>query len=164
MELYPIFKLIHILATIIFLGNIYTGLFWMNRAHKTRNLSIINHTMKNLILSDRYFTMPGVIVILISGVGAALQNHLPLLRMGWIFWSIVLFSISGIVFGWKLAPLQRKIYNFTASGLDESSFDWKRYQRMYTEWDIWGLVAILTPLGALTMMVLKLPALSILAK
>lgn len=108
MGLYAILKLIHILATVAFLGNIYTGLFWMNRAHRTRDLAIINHTMKNIILSDKYFTVPGVVIILIGGLGAAIQNHLPILRLGWIFWPIVLFSISGIAFSWKIVPLQKK--------------------------------------------------------
>jgi uncharacterized membrane protein len=144
------------------MGNIYTGLFWMNRANKTGDISIINHTMRNVILSDKYFTIPGVIIILVGGFGAALQNHLPLLKLGWIFYPIVLFSISGIAFSWKVAPLQRKIANLTKDIRDD--FDWVSYRKLYREWDIWGLVAIITPLIALAMMVLKLPTLSFLAK
>jgi uncharacterized membrane protein len=162
MELYPLYKLIHVFAVIVFMGNIYTGLFWMNRANKTRDLSIINHTMKNVILSDKYFTIPGVIIILVGGFGAALQNHLPLLKLGWIFYPIVLFSISGIAFSWKVAPLQKKIATVTKDKHDD--FDWVNYRKLYREWDMWGLVAIITPLIALAMMVLKLPALSFLAK
>jgi uncharacterized membrane protein len=162
MELYSLYKLIHVFAVIMFMGNIYTGLFWMNRANKTRDLSIINHTMKNVILSDKYFTLPGVIIILVGGFGASFQNHLPLLRLGWIFYPIVLFSISGIAFSWKVAPLQKKIANVTRD--NHHDFDWVNYRKLYREWDMWGLVAIITPLIALAMMVLKLPALSILAK
>jgi uncharacterized membrane protein len=162
MEPYSIFKLIHILAVVLFMGNIYTGLFWMNRAHKSGNLSIINHTMKNIILSDKYFTIPGVFIILVGGFGGALQNHLPLLRLGWIFWPIVLFSVSGIAFSWKVAPLQKKIYKLTSEA--DSNFDWAHYHKLYKAWDVWGLVAIVTPLIALVMMVLKIPALSFLAK
>jgi uncharacterized membrane protein len=162
MEPYSIFKLIHILAVVLFMGNIYTGLFWMNRAHRTKDLSIINHTMKNVILSDKYFTVPGVIIILIGGFGAVFQNHLPMLRLGWIFYPIVLFSISGIAFSWKVVPLQKQIYNLT-NGSHEN-FDWDNYNKLFKEWEIWGLVAIVTPIVALAMMVLKLPELSFLAK
>ena len=38
--------------------------------------------------------------------------------------------------------------------LDE---EWKVLQRAYREWDIWGLIATLTPLAAFAMMVLKRP-------
>lgn len=162
MEPYSLYKLIHVFAIIVFMGNIYTGLFWMNRANKTGDVSIINYTMKNVILSDKYFTIPGVIIILVGGFGAAFQNHLPLLKLGWIFYPIVLFSISGIAFSWKVAPLQRKIANLTKDNRDD--FDWVSYRKLYREWDIWGIVAIITPLIALAMMVLKLPTLSFLAK
>jgi uncharacterized membrane protein len=162
MELYTIFKLIHILATVAFLGNIYTGLFWMNRAHRSRDLSIINHTMQTIILSDKYFTVPGVVIILIGGIGAAIQHRLPMLRLGLIFWPIVLFSLSGIVFAWKVVPLQKKISILTKG--DHDNFDWAKYVKLYNEWDLWGIIAIITPLAALAMMVLKLPASSILVK
>lgn len=162
MELYTIFKLIHILATVAFLGNIYTGLFWMSRAHRSRNLLIINHTMKTVILSDKYFTVPGVLIILIGGIGAAIQHRLPMLRTGWIFWPIILFSLSGIAFSWKVVPLQKKISMLTSG--DHDNFDWARYSKLYTQWDLWGIIAIITPLAALAMMVLKLPVAGIPAR
>ena len=162
MNPYAFFKLIPILAVVVFLGNVFTGLFWMYQANKTRRLAIIHHTMKSIILSDRYFTVPGVIVIVAGGFAAAIQSSMPLLRTGWIFWSIVLFSTSGIVFAWMLAPLQKKIKLLTAVKTeDEPGFDWAAYHKLYKAWDYWGLVAILTPLLALVMMVLKWPVKSI---
>jgi uncharacterized membrane protein len=162
MTSYAVFKLIHILAVVVFLGNIFTGLFWMYQAHKTHRITIIHHTIKSIILSDRFFTVPGVIIIVLGGLGAAIQSDIPLLRTGWIFWSIILFSVSGIVYGWKLAPLQKKIYRLTAVKIeDEPGFDWAAYQRLFKAWDAWGLLSILTPLLALVMMVFKWPAGSI---
>ena len=160
MNLYPLLKLVHIVAVIIFLGNIITGLFWMKQADKTKDLNIISFTIKGIRDSDRLFTIPGVIIILIGGFGAALHNSIPLLKTGWIFWPIVLFSISGIAFGWKLAPLQKEIYKLTATAENES-FDWGVYKRKLHEWEQWGLVAMLTPAIAVAMMVLKLPKQSI---
>ena len=94
MNAYALLKLIHIIAVIIFLGNIITGLFWMRIANKTNNLHIISFTMKGIMISDKWFTIPGVFVITAGGFSAAIQGGLPLLRTGWIFWSIVLFSLS----------------------------------------------------------------------
>ena len=82
----------------------------MRIANKTNNLSIISFTMKGIITSDKLFTIPGVIIITAGGFSAAIQGGLPLLRTGWIFWSIILFTLSGLVFSWKLAPLQKKIF------------------------------------------------------
>lgn len=154
---YIYFKLIHIAAVIIFLGNIITGLFWMHIAVKTNDLKIIHHTIRGIIKADRYFTIPGVIIITTAGLLAAIYGHFPIIRSGWIFWSIILFSISGITFGIKVAPLQKKIYNLTANTKDSSGFDWEIFNKFYFEWDIWGLIALLTPLVAFVMMTLKIP-------
>ena len=85
MNIYALLKLIHVFAVIIFLGNIITGLYWMKKADKTNDLSIISFTMKGIISSDKLFTIPGVIIITIGGFSAAILGGVPLLRTGWIF-------------------------------------------------------------------------------
>ena len=154
---YIYFKLIHIAAVILFLGNIITGLFWMHIAVKTKDLKIIHHTMYGIIKADRYFTIPGVIVITTAGILAAIYGHFPIIRSGWIFWSIILFSISGLAFGFKVAPLQKKIYKLSANKKDSSDFDWLSFKKVYLKWDIWGIIALVTPLAAFVMMTLKIP-------
>jgi uncharacterized membrane protein len=108
---YSSLKLIHLIAVMIFLGNIITGLFWMRIAVKTKDLKIIAFAMKGIIKTDRYFTLPGVVVITAGGFLAAIYGHFPILKTGWIFWSIIMFSISGLVFAFKVAPLQNNMYN-----------------------------------------------------
>lgn len=154
---YSHLKLIHLLAVTIFLGNTITALFWMNIAVKTKDLKIITHTMKGIITSDRYFTIPGVIIITVGGFMAAISGHYPILKTGWIFWSIILFSVSGIVFSFIVAPLQKKIYTLTLNKETFSDFDWVNFSKVCLAWDIWGLIAVLTSLAAFVMMVLKIP-------
>ncbi|HEY9113562.1 MAG TPA: DUF2269 family protein [Bacteroidales bacterium] len=154
---YTIIKLLHVLAVIMFLGNIFTGLFWMHIAKKTKDLKIISHTMQGVIRSDRLFTIPGVVLVTTFGIFAALHGHIPLIRTGWVFYSIILFTFSGIIFIWKVAPLQRKIYNFTHKQENNPDFDWNYFNKLYSQWDFWGLIAILAPVIALVMMILKLP-------
>lgn len=156
MNHYLLLKLIHILAVIVFIGNIYTGLFWMKRADRTNNSDVISFTMKSIIASDRWFTIPGVIIITAGGISAALYARIPLLRTGWIFWPIVLFTISGIIFSAKLAPLQKKIYKLTA-GVQKENFNREIYRSQLSQWERWGHLALLGPLAALVMMVLKVP-------
>jgi len=159
MNTYLFLKLIHIFAVIIFIGNITLGLFWMRQANKTGDLSIISFTMKGIITSDKWFTIPGVVIITAAGITAAIHGGLLLLKTGWIFWSIVLFSLSGILFSVKVAPLQRKILRIVENkSLKEFSHD--LYRSRLREWETWGLLALITPLAAMIMMVLKIPALS----
>lgn len=141
----------------LFLGNIITGLFWMRIAVKTKDIEIINFVMKGVIKADRYFTIPGVIIITAGGILAAVYGQFPILKTGWIFWSIIMFSISGIAFSIKLIPLQKKIYNFTLNKETSVDFNWSAFHKLYFEWDIWGLIAVLTPLAAFVMMTLKIP-------
>ena len=153
---YLYLKLLHILAVIIFLGNIITGLFWMRLAVKTKDLKIISHSINGVICSDRLFTIPGVLFIVAAGIFTAIFGHYPLMRTGWILWSIILFSVSGISFGWKVAPLQKKLSKITSPD-NSNPFDWNVFMKVFKEWEIWGLIALITPLLALCMMVLKLP-------
>ena len=155
--LYTWLKLFHIIAVIIFLGNIFTGLFWMRIAVKTKDVRIIHHSIRGVMLSDRYFTIPGVIFIIIAGIFTALVGNVPLIRTGWILWSLILFSISGIAFMWKVAPLQRKLSNLTSGSGDATLFDWTVFKKTFRDWELWGSVALLTPILALIMMVLKIP-------
>lgn len=155
---YLIFKFIHIIAVVLFLGNIITGLFWKFHADGTRDPNIIAHTFKGIIRADRWFTNPSVIVITLMGILAAVRAKLPILGTGWIFWSIVLFTISGIAFSVKVAPLQRKIQDLALEGAHKGEMDWDLYHRLSRSWEFWGLVAMISPLGALALMVIK-PAL-----
>lgn len=151
-------KLVHILAVILFIGNIVTGLFWHKHALRTGDARLIAHAMDGVLRSDRLFTMPGVLIIIASGVLAALQGGFPLLRTGWILWTLVLFAIAGIVFGVRLTPLQRRMRDFAQAAVADGNFDRAAYDRLSKQWDFWGAVATLAPLGGLALMVLK-PAL-----
>jgi len=151
---YLILKLIHVLSVIIFLGNITVGVFWKRAAEKTKDQKEIAFTFRGIIDADRRFTMPGVIGILIGGVGAALHGGYPLLRTGWILWSIILFIISGVAFMAKLVPLQKKIY---ALASDPIKFNWDEYHSLARQWELWGAVALITPFIAVILMVLKIP-------
>ena len=152
--MYALLKFAHILAVILFLGNVITGLFWKLHADRTKDPRIIGHTMEGIIRSDRLFTMPGVLFIIASGVAAAIRVGLPLLGTPWIFWSIVLFSLSGLAFWFAVAPLQKKIAAMTV-GKTADDFDWKRYRADSLRWELWGAFATLTPLLAAALMVLK---------
>jgi uncharacterized membrane protein len=157
---YLIFKFLHIAAVILFLGNIITGLFWKAHADRTRDPRMIEHTFIGIIRSDRWLTIPGVVVILIAGFGAAIVGRIPILGTGWILWSIVLFSLSGLAFSLRVAPLQVQLATLAQAGVKSGEFDWDRYDSLSRTWELWGLFALLTPVAAVVLMVVKpnLPA------
>ena len=153
--LYLAFKVLHILAVVMFLGNITTGIFWKEHADRTKDPRIIAHAMAGIIAADRWFTIPGVLIIVLAGISTAIAGHLPLLRTGWIFWSLVLFTLSGVAFmGW-LAPIQRRMLRLMEAGAASGQPDWNAYRRLSGGWAFWGAVALLLPLAAMVLMVLK---------
>jgi uncharacterized membrane protein len=150
--MYHVLQVVHVFAVILFMGNIITGLFWKFHADGTRNPIIVAHTMRGLIRADRWFTVPGVVVITVAGILAAIQAGLPLLRTGWILWSIVAFSLSGVAFAWKVAPLQRQLLLLSDH---PAELDWSTYRSKSLQWELWGLFATLTPAAAVILMVWK---------
>jgi len=153
--MYVWMKVLHIVAVVLFLGNIITGVFWHRHAARTRDPRLLAHTVEGVIRSDRLFTMPGVFVIIGTGVVAAMQAGLPLLKTGWIAWSLVMFAISGLLFGMQVAPLQRRLLALAQAGASKGSFDYNAYHRVAVRWEIMGTIATLTPLIALVLMVMK---------
>jgi uncharacterized membrane protein len=152
--MYLALKLLHLVAVIVFLGNITTGLFWHAHAARTRDPKLLAHTMDGIIRSDRWFTLPGVVGIIAAGVLLAMYGHFPLLRTPWILWTLVLFAISGVVFGVRVAPLQRELKASAENGM-RGTFDYARYHALALRWEVWGAIALLTPVVGLALMVLK---------
>jgi uncharacterized membrane protein len=68
----------------------------------------------------------------------------------------VLFAASGFVFGRRVAPLQREIVK-VAGTAEPGAASWDAYKKLYDGWALWGLVALLAPVGAVVIMVLKPP-------
>ena len=153
--MYLALKALHIAAVVLFLGNIYTGLFWKLHADATRDPHIIAHTIAGIIKSDRWFTVPGVFAIIAAGFAAAMVGDMPIMRTGWILWSIVLFSIAGVVFMSRVAPLQRSLHALAQAAANTADLDWKHYRKLSRQWELWGAVALITPVAALVIMVLK---------
>ncbi len=149
---YIILKLIHVIAAILFLGNITIGPFWKTHSERSRDRLKILQTWEGIIRADKLFTMPGVIILLIFGIGAAAHLKYNFIETDWIFWSIILYVISGTAFMAKVSPVQKKIVELVK---DESKFNWDEYKKLTHQWDIWGSVATITPWIAVVLMVIK---------
>lgn len=153
--MYLVFKTLHLLSVVIFLGNIITGVFWKAHADRTGDPRLMAHALDGIIRSDRWFTIPGVFGILVFGVLAAIVGHLPLLRTPWILAGIVLFSLSGIAFGTQVAPLQVRLRALAQAGAAAGEWDRAQYHRLSRRWELWGLFAIVAPLAAFALMIFK---------
>lgn len=148
---YLIWKLLHVIAAIIFIGNITIAPFWKAAADRSKDRLRIADTMKNIIRADRVFTMPSVTVLIVFGFGAQMTFGYPI-ETPWILWGLIMVVVSGVVFMTKVVPLQKKMYSLAS---DENKFNWEEYRKLSKQWNIWGSIATIAPYIALVLMVLK---------
>jgi uncharacterized membrane protein len=153
MTLYAVLKVVHVFAAVIFLGNISVGVLWKTIADLTKDQKIIAHTIKGIILADRIFTIPAVILLLVAGIATALAGHYSIFGTGWILWPLILFVVTGIVFG-PTARVQRAMLAIA----EGASMDWSAYQQASARWNVGGTIALVLPLIAMVIMIAK-PAL-----
>jgi uncharacterized membrane protein len=150
---YLIFKLIHIFAVIIFLGNIIIAVYWKGHGDKSNDPKIIAYTIKGMIRADRYFTMPAVAFLILAGFGAMGIGYIPF-ETGWILWGFILIIISAAAFMAKVVPAQKKLLKIAKA----DSFDQQQYDAVSKEWNLWSSIATIAPIIAVVLMVLKVPA------
>ena len=148
---YLIWKLLHVVAAIIFMGNITLAPFWKSAADRTKERTKIAETIKNIIRADRLFTMPSVTLLIIFGFGAQMTAGYEI-ETPWIMWGLAMVIISAAAFMAKVVPLQKKMY---ALANDENKFNWEEYEKLSKQWNIWGSIATLAPYIAVILMVLK---------
>lgn len=153
--MYLALKLVHVACVIVFLGNIYTGLFWHAHALRTADPRILAHTMAGILKSDRWFTNPGAAGVAIAGVALAIHAGMPLLGTRWIAATIALFAFSGLVYGFRVSPLQKRLLALATSNAAGAAFDLERYRALTRRWEAWGALALVAPLLGLGLMVLK---------
>lgn len=149
--MYLALKLVHVAGVVLFLGNITVGVFWKAFADRTGDLRIMGYTMDAIIRADRVFTIPGIVLLLIGGIGAAMVGGYPILQTGWLLWGICAFILSGIAFG----PLSRVQRSIAAAAHAGNKADYDRHSQ---GWTLWGSLALFFPIVAFAIMILK-PAL-----
>lgn len=148
-------KVLHLAAVVVFLGNIFTGLFWKAIADRSGDVKIMAHTLHGIIVSDRWFTIPGVVLLSAAGLANAVMGHYRILSTRWLLWSIVAFAISGAIFAVRIGPLQRQLRDCARAGVDTGALDVPLYRRLSREWEFWGAVSLVLPVLAFILMIVR---------
>lgn len=156
---YLSWKLVHILAVILFIGSITTGFFWAAHAVRSNDFRAMANTFEGIIRADRLFSTPAVLTLVASGLLATWVGGYPIFGTGWILWGIILLVIAGAAFGMRVAPLQRELVRLARDAANDAAAQ-TAFRERYRSWQVWGSIATLAPLLAVVVMVLKpnLPA------
>lgn len=154
METYLILKTLHIIGAVLFLGNIIITGWWKLMANKTRKPEVIAFAQRQVTLTDFVFTAGGSSLLFAAGIANIILYDINIMTTTWILWALILFTLSGLIWGGILIPIQikqaREAKQFTSQSIIS-----KEYWQREIQWYIYGTIAIFLPLISLSLMVIK---------
>ncbi len=145
---------LHILAAVVFVGNIITAAFWKTRADRSGNLETIAITARSLLQSDYIFTAPGIVVLLVTGIWMVGLSDWARFQEPWLGGSFVLLIITGVIWLAVLLPQQRRMVRLAQEGADAGALG-PEYRKASRIWSMFGGIATLLPVLILFLMVFK---------
>jgi uncharacterized membrane protein len=149
-----IWLVIHVIGVVVFLGNIITAAFWKVRADLQKNPAFIHFTVKNVMLADYMFTLPGLVLIVVSGIVMAERAGLPMSGLNWLTLSLILLAVTGVIWLAFLIPLQRQMIRLSGQSVESGNIT-KPYRQASRNWAIFGIIATLLPVAILYFMITK---------
>lgn len=152
MSLYFLFKSMHLLGVVLFLGNIIVTGWWKYMADRNGDPLVIAFAQRQVTLTDYVFTAGGAALVLIGGV--AMSAIAGLQTQFWVLLGAGLFTLSGIIWAVILIPVQIKQAQMAKAFTRNEPIP-KDYLKLNQRWIVWGLIATLLPLANLYVMVFK---------
>lgn len=145
---------LHLLGVVILVGNILTAAFWKIRADVKGDAALMHSAAKNVMLADFLFTIPGSVLIIVTGNLMAVKAGYSLSGFSWISLSQGLFILTGIIWAALLLPLQRSMIRHSAEAL-KTGFIPQAYRKASLNWATFGTTATLLPVVILYLMIAK---------
>ncbi|XXF74929.1 DUF2269 family protein [Myxococcaceae bacterium GXIMD 01537] len=154
MSVQNLLKLLHLLAVVVFLGDIVVTAVWRLLADRTREPRVIVYALRLMEISDKYLLTPSAMVLGVTGYLRAHLQGIPLGSSPAFVSAQVLFMVSGAVWSLALRPIQaRQLVMAESLGASDASF--ADYLLLTRRWFFWGLVAMLSAFGSMALMVIR---------
>jgi uncharacterized membrane protein len=153
--MYEFLKTIHVIGTVLLIGNVTVTAVWKVFADRTRNAPVIAFAQGLVTITDFGLTCSGIVLIMIGGYGAAYLTGQHPFGTSWLILGQMLFAASGAIWVLILIPIQirqaRSVRAFTATGGVPEQY-WQDCRR----WLFWGIVATLPLVASVFVMVAKI--------
>jgi uncharacterized membrane protein len=145
-------RMMHLLGTVLFLGNIIVTAAWASLARRNRDPEVVRFCVRGIVLTDAIFTLPGVMLLFINGGIIGTQWF----KAGapWIIVSVILFTITGVVWGAVLVPVQKRLLRLVDAMPPRGPIP-AEYDALFARWFRWGGIATLLPLVTFVLMVTR---------
>ena len=144
----------HIVAAVVFVGNIITAAFWKVRADRSGSMEAMANASRSLLLADLAFTGPGIIVLLVTGFWMVALTGWDRFQEPWLGISMVLLVLTSIIWAAGLLPLQFRMARLSRLQTGHMTSD-PAYRMTSKVWSMLGGTATLMPIVILFLMVLK---------
>jgi len=145
---------IHVLGAVMFLGNVMTAAFWKIKAELAGDIAHLHKVTKNVMLADYIFTLPGIVLIVITGVIMTLQLGYSLAELNWLTAAIALFAVTGLIWVSILIPCQLRMIRESHLSMRDNTLT-PEYRKASRRWDVFGVIATLLPIATLFFMMAK---------
>ncbi|HEY5719395.1 MAG TPA: DUF2269 family protein [Gammaproteobacteria bacterium] len=104
------FKLLHVLGAVLFVGNLLVGAWWHWRAVRSADPRQAAQLFALLGAGDLRFTATGALLLLVGGGGLLSGAADALVTQAWLTGGISLFVFSAGLWAVVLVPLRRQLW------------------------------------------------------
>jgi uncharacterized membrane protein len=139
MMLYFVLKFVHVIGAAVLLGTGAGIAFFMLMAHLGGNRTVVAAVTRIVVLADFLFTATAVIVQPITGV-LLTRNVGYSLFEGWIFWSIILYLVTG-AFWLPVVWMQIRMRDLAERAVLDNAPLPDAYHRLFRWWFAFGFPA-----------------------
>jgi uncharacterized membrane protein len=153
MTCFFILKLLHIIGASVLLGTGAGIAFFMLLAHFTGNAALIAGVARIVVIADFLFTATAVIVQPITGLLLVHQAGYALTE-AWIFWSIVLYIVTG-AFWLPVVWMQMRMRDLANQAAVSGTPLPPSYHRLFWWWFAFGFPAFAAVLAIYWLMIAK---------
>ncbi len=140
----------HIFGAVLFMGNIIVTAVWSSLAKRSGSPEVMRHTTRGIVLTDVIFTTPGAILLFLNGGIIGVEWFKT--GASWIFISLGLFAVSGIIWLVALVPLQKKMMAVACTTAGTDAVPAETFV-LFKKWFRFGGIASLLGLAVLVLMV-----------
>ena len=152
--MFNLLLVLHILSAVVLMGHLTTAAFWKKRADGSGSVEHIAATNRILGRGDYFFTLPGLAVLLITGIWMGGMTGWDRFQEPWLAASFALLIVILILWLVALRPMQRRLVRLSEDALATGRLP-DNYQHSSQLWAMFNGIATLLPLVILVLMVFK---------
>jgi uncharacterized membrane protein len=153
MTTYYALKFLHVIGATVLLGTGAGIAFFMLLAHLTGQATAIAAVARIVVIADFVFTATAVVMQPITGILLARHVGYSLMEP-WIFWSILLYAVTG-AFWLPVVWMQIRLRDLAVAAAAQGTPMPRRYHVLFWWWFAFGVPAFLAVLAIFWLMIAK---------